>query len=138
MEATKPTVDFGKSQFKGRSGFYFEVYRWSIQFFALVIKNFAVMLRRPFQLALFLMLPSAVFFTFMIQNHDIADDNNNTEVFYPAVPIEDIGDCNVYYDSKCIRVAYGPISSATAEVMNNFCVLNNLKCGDDVRGFNTV
>jgi hypothetical protein len=138
MESAKPTVDFGKSQFKGRSGFYFELYRWVVQFCALLIKNFAVMFRRPFQLALFLILPSAVFFTFLIQNHDVDDGKKGSEVLYPASPIEDIGACNVHYSSKCIRVAFGPITSRTTEIMTNFCDLNDLTYDDDVRGFDTV
>ena len=137
MDETNDACNFGKSQFKGQSGLSFELYRWCVQFTALVIKNFAVMIRRPAQLIVFLLLPSAVFLTFLLQNHEV-NDNENSENVYPSIPVEDIGHCDVYYDSKCTRVAYGPMDDTTVEVMNNFCELNGLVYGKDVKGFDTV
>lgn len=135
---TNDALRFGKSQFKGKSGFLFECYRWCIQFSALILKNFAVMFRRPLQLLVFILLPSAVFLTFLIQDHEKDSDGAPKETLYPAIPIEGIGSCDVYYDSSCVRVAYGPKTTKTIQVMNNFCSLNDLDCDKDVKGFDTV
>mmetsp|Transcript_32 Transcript_32/g.58 ORF Transcript_32/g.58 Transcript_32/m.58 type:complete len:1981 (-) Transcript_32:168-6110(-) len=137
-EDIQDEISFGKSQFKGKKGFAIDLYRWWIQFVALLLKNFLILIRRPVQLAVMLCLPSAVFFTFLIQRNGGDSDGNSSPPLYPAIPISDLGDCDVHYGSKCVRVVYGPESEKTNDIMTTFSDINDLSFGSDVRGFETV
>lgn len=65
-------------------------------------------------------------------------DNGGSGNDYPAIPIADLGACDVYRSSKCVRVVYGPSQPATDAIMQTFADINELDYGHDVRGFVTV
>jgi hypothetical protein len=105
---------------------------------ALIIKNFLILFRKPFQLILFLLLPSCVFLAFLIQVNDSNSDNNSNKITnYPSIPIADLGSCDVY-DSNCIRVVYGPSNLKSQAIMKEFSSLNSLNFQKDIRGFETI
>lgn len=97
------------------------------------------MFRKPILLIIFLLLPSSVFFTFLIQVDNSNDDNGSKKsVNYPAIPIQDLGSCDVYYSDNCVRVVYGPNDLKSQAIMKEFSNLNDLTFGKDVKGFETV
>ena len=63
-------VIFGKSIFKGRSGWKIELYRWWVQLVALLRKNLKVLCRRPYQVGFFVAMPSAIMFTFLLKEKE--------------------------------------------------------------------
>jgi len=121
-------VNFGTSIFKGKDDMQTHVHRWLTQFIALLLKNFAIIFRRPLQLLLFLCLPSCVIFTFLIELNAVATDQS-TPVLYPDIPLADLGECDVYYSSSCIRLVYGPSNVETDEIVLEFSQLNGLSIG---------
>ena len=76
-EEDEEDVFFGKSIFKGRSGFKVEAYRWMIQVFALLRKNALILYRRPYQMIFFISLPSTILFTFLLEENDKRFCNND-------------------------------------------------------------
>lgn len=131
---TEFDVNFGKSKFKGKHDMITHMYRWFIQFVALLMKNFVIMLRRPLQLLLYVLLPSAVIFTYLMQLD--ATNNSSEDILYPDIPLVGLGECDVYYHSDCLRVAYSPnTDSKINDIMNEFSSINNLVFNTDVKGF---
>jgi hypothetical protein len=110
----------------------------AIQLLALIVKNFLVLFRKPFQLILFLLLPSCVFLTFLIQVHDNNNNNSNGSLNYPSIPISDLGSCDAYRSDKCIRVVYAPNDIKHEAIMREFSAINDLVMGKDVRSFRTI
>ena len=143
----KGVENFGVSQFKGKHGIKVDIYRWSIQFITLLVKNFIILYRRPMQALLFVCLPSCVILPFLIETNSANDNNDGLSVQYPSTPLTDLGPCNVYYAEQCIRVVYGygygdssrgnlnPNYEMINDVMKVFSELNDLEYGVDVRGY---
>jgi len=119
-------VNFGGSIFKGKDGMKVHAHRWFTQFVTLLLKNFAILLRRPFQLLLFLCLPSCVIFTFLIELNAESISPSTAPVLYPDIPLADLGECDVYYSSSCIRLVYGPTGEMTDAIVDSFRDINNL------------
>lgn len=107
---------------------------------ALILKNFLILFRKPFQLLLFLLLPSCVFLAFLIQVNDNNSNNDSNKLTnYPAIPITDLGSCDVYDTTEnCIRVVYGPMDLKSLEIMKEFSVLNDLNFQKNILGFETI
>jgi hypothetical protein len=128
---------FGKSRFRGHQGAETHFSRWGVQFAALVAKNFLVLSRRPLQLLAYVLLPGCVYLGFLAQIHEGGGSASPSLQPAPAA-LQDLGACDVYYSSKCVRVAYGPSSALVDSVMQTFSAANDLQFGKDVRGFSTV
>lgn len=131
-----PSVNFGKSQFKGKEGLLVDVHRWCVQFVTLVIKNFVIFFRRPLQLFLFIALPSCVILTFLLEN--AIKESVPDRTLYPATPLEGLGECDSYYPDECVQIVYGPRSSLIDNVMQELSTANDLTYGLDVRPFDTT
>lgn len=128
---------FGKSQWRGRGDEWgVQAHRWAVQFTTLLIKNFVVLYRRPLQLLIFLLLPSAVSLVFLMEMHSTSD-SGGPSTLYGTTPLSDLGPCSSYYPS-CVQVVYGPSSPLVDKVMETFSTNNGLDLGSDVRGFPTV
>jgi hypothetical protein len=121
-------VNFGTSAFKGKNDMPTHLHRWFTQFLALSLKNFAILLRRPFQLLLFLCMPSCIIFTFLIELNAVAKSVSDP-VLRPDIPIADLGECDVYYGASCVRVAYGPSNEESDAIVEEFSNLNGLVMG---------
>ena len=133
---TKTEVDFGKSVFKGKDDLTTHCKRWFTQFVALLFKNFVILKRRPLQLILFLLLPSCVIFTFLLQLN-ATESSTSTTPLNPEIPIAYLGACESYY-KDCVQVVYGPSSPLIDNVMTEFCNINNLELHKDVIGFRST
>ena len=121
-------IDFGKSIFKGKSGLDVDFHRWCIQLAALVIKNVLVLMRKPLQLLIFLLLPASIIFVFLLEK---GDGTNSQFENLPPVAVDDIGECH----HSCTHIVYSPKSTKTDTIMEKVAMSNHLKYGKDVVGF---
>lgn len=133
-DATDEQANFGKSQFRGKTDMASHLYRWLVQFLALSLKNLAIVIRRPLQLAIFLLLPSVIFMPFLVEESGRGDNNSGDEL-YPAIPIADLGECDAYYGKDCVQIVYGPTSTLADELMLKISTENDLTLGKDIKGF---
>lgn len=69
-EEEEEDIFFGKSVFKGKTGWQIEMYRWMVQLVALLRKNVLILYRRPYQVLVFISMPSLILFTFLLQEND--------------------------------------------------------------------
>ena len=63
-------IFFGKSIFKGKTGWKIESHRWIVQLIALLRKNGLILYRRPYQVLFFISLPSTILLTFLLKEKD--------------------------------------------------------------------
>lgn len=132
---------FGKSQFRGKSNdLWVQAHRWLVQFGTLLLKNFMVLYRRPLQMLLFLLLPSAVPFLFLLEVHGTGSEGagDAPPPLYDPTVLSGLGACDAYYTSDCVQIAYGPANPFVDSIMQSFSDSNDLAYGADVLGFPTI
>lgn len=127
-------IIFGQSQFKGRTGWAPHLHRWVVQYISLLIKNFLVMVRRPVQSSMFMLLPAAIVLVFLIEQNP----SSSSSAVPITVPVDNLGECNVAHTSNCVRVVYSPESEITTPIMNRFSEINQLQVGKDVLPFSSI
>lgn len=126
-------LKFGQSEFSGPPSFAKDLKRWTVQFSALTYKNILILWRRKLSVLSFLILPSFIVLAFLMEQSDSSSGATITN--WPAVPLVGLGDCNVYYDDRCIRAVYTPRNEITDTVMQKFSAMNDLQMDTDVKGF---
>ena len=124
-------IAFGESKF--RNGTWItEFDRWFTQFFALLIKNYRVLMVKKSYLIVFLLIPSAITLTFMLE---FSGGAAAVPTVLPSVPVSGLGDCNAYFTEECIRVVYAPSNTETDNIMSTFSTANGLTMNSDVISF---
>jgi hypothetical protein len=136
MNDSEGELKYGQSEFHGPPSLQLESKRWVVQFFALLIKNYLIIKRRKLSLLSFLLLPSFIILVFIMQKKDSVSTPTNYNL--PTVPIVGLGECNVYFSERCVRVVYSPQSPMSNVVMQSFSESNSLSMGSDVLGFSST
>ena len=136
MAETDSHLKFGDSDFRGPPSLYLDLKRWFVQFSALLTKNALILWRRKLSLLSFIILPSFVVLVFLMEGNDRSSSEAINNL--PALPLVGLGECNVYFNDRCVRTVYSPKDDLTDAVMTSFSEANLLEMNKDVIGFNTT
>eukprot|EP01035_Chromulina_nebulosa_P026056 gene26056-34056_t len=133
---TLHSASFEDSDFKENS-IGMDLLRWWRQFYALNQKNVLVLFRRPFQTLSILIIPSLTVIILLLGNQNPANEQNNNYSNSLASPssLNGLGNCNAYYASSCLQVAFSPLAYPYDEVMRNVAASNKVNYGLDIKGF---
>ena len=130
------SASFEDSDFKENS-IRVDILRWWRQFYALNQKNLLVLFRRPFQTLSILLIPSLAVIILLLSNQNPAKvrNSNTSDSLAPPTSLNGLGNCNSYYSSNCLQIAFSPLTYPYDEVMMNVAAANKVSYGSDVKGF---